>query len=189
MAKGEKKNFFGVEVYIEPKDKYELYTKLSGKIIISTKAVNSLSEQCLKTLIMHERFHQRLNKTKSGCGINLIAGALMILALLGMAFELIYLIASPALLFRASGGPIGFALQFLFLMAILVITIYYRRLQEKAADLYSAEEVGKRAFVAGFKEMREKFPRKERLIDMIRHPFYFATHGKLEDRIKFIEEL
>ena len=189
MARTERKNYFGMDVNVITKEKFICYTDLFGKVYISTKGVNNLSENGLKTVIMHERFHQKINKSRVGVAINLVAWVFMVLSLLGIVVMLLNVLLAPEATSKDFGGIIVFYIAYLFLFGLCGLSIYYRRLQERAADLYSAKEVGKNNFVAGFKELQDKFPDRERKINMAKHPFYYITHGKVNDRIKFVEEL
>lgn len=187
MANIEKKTLFGVEVYITTKNEFMIYTTLLGKIIISTEVFNSLSEQSLKTVIMHERFHQRINKTKEGRIINLINGILLIIVSFLIILNFALLVVNYIHILKI-GDETCIISSIILFIAILLVNIYYRRNQERAADIYSAKEVGKEYAIAGFKELKEKSPHNEK-ISIIKDPFYFVTHGKWEDRINFIAEL
>lgn len=197
--KEKERTHFGIKV-LESKRQKEFYSYTrKGKIHIEKSAVKKLGRNGLKTLIMHERFHQRWDTGNAQKFVNGLTGIVMCLSLWGAAVlvYLIYIFLNFGLPNVKDSWIAWWALCALLIYFVIVIIntlfvrMYSKRIEEAAADLYSAKEVGKGDFVRGFERRYTEYPRygnENTRCGRIKHYGYFFKHRYKQDRIKLVEE-
>ena len=179
---GMEKDYFGVTVKENPSAKFFAHTNFWGRIEISSELRAKLSDNALKTIIMHERYHQRLIKSKLG-------------KFVAVASATVFFLTIPALIILGIALTITkfrlYDLAIVVVFSILVIStaVYVLMSFERSADLYSAKELGKENWIRGMRETGEVFgffkPKRslKLYINNLRH------YGSWSARISFVEKM
>ncbi len=185
---------FGIEILVKKDKKFYAYCNRKG-IHIEKSAITKLSKNALKTIIMHERFHQRWDEQSSSMWIIPLAVALLAISIVGLivfAGLAIYFYAILRVHSAISIIIISGLAYFAFSSAIIYfLQLYYSRTCEAAADLYSAKEIGKEKFVSGMEERYAKYPKygsETTLKDRIWHWDYLFRHRYKKDRLKLVKK-
>ncbi len=178
---------FGVSVFTRKDKRFYANTLLDGKIHLEESALSKFSPNGLKTLVMHERFHQRWYESpisKLAVAFGYLLPALSILGIIGVLLCLLYLHLTLA-------WALLCLLSLAYFIGVGFLLLYLQRLQEAAADLYSSKEVGKKNFVSGFEERYRKYPNfhsDKTLFDRLRNWRYFFEHKTKKERIELVRD-
>lgn len=186
-AQETERRMFGVSVFTRKNKRFYANTLLDGKIHLEERALKKFSSNGLKTVVMHERFHQRWYQnplSKAAVALGYIVPALSLIGIVAVLLILFYVhptIAWTLLCLVALG----------YFISVGFLLMYLQRLQEAAADLYSAKELGKNKFVSGFEERYSKYPSfhsEKTLLDRLRNWRYFFEHRTRKERVELVRD-
>ncbi len=186
-AQETKRRLFGVSVFTRKSKRFYANTLLDGKIHLEERALKKFSSNGLKTLLMHERFHQRWYEnpiSKLAVVLGYFVPALSVLGVIGIVLCLFYLHLTLA-------WTLLCLVALVYLICVGFLLMYVQRLQEAAADLYSAKELGKNNFVSGFEERYSKYPsfhNEKTLLDRLRNWRYFFEHRTGKERVELVRD-
>jgi hypothetical protein len=187
IRKETEETYFGVKIRVGRAKKFYAQTKLDGEIHIEKSAQARFSGNGLKTLVMHERFHQLwygnpTNKLATFAGLFVLFGSLAGIAVI-VASLFFFKIRAAYLL--------GLAVLLVYFIAAAFVVLYTKRIAEAAADLYSAKEVGRRSFVSGFRERRTAYPKsmgENSLAGRLLNWRYLFEHRSENERETLVKE-
>ena len=174
---------YGVNIYVKKSKRFYANTSLLGKIHIEESALKKLSDNALKTMVMHERLHQIQHSSTLGIIVTIINFFVLFVCALGITIS-VYLLFRP--------NYIDGIVLIIFFISVIFLDLCLLRMEEVAADLYSAKEIGPENFISGLQEryvVYPKYGKYDTLCSKTLNCVYLFTHGTKEDRINIVKNL